>query len=295
METNYYSDIISPDSDRLLSSILFIRPPGDNHVILIVEGGTDFKFYSNCICDEKYILTSDFRDDISEGRKGKVIETIMKANEEGIEGVIGLIDADFDNLSNISTEENLYRTDTHDLEAMLIKSKRTLKKVLIRYSKDRCLIPDLDISKIQSIILSSSKYIGYALWCSNNYRWRIDFKKFPINQCIDNSCRLNIEKMCEILSKRATSGEISSTKIKLEVCKKLSEQWDIWQVCRGKEMIRVLAHYISFCLKNCSVRYDDLVHDLILAFEKDDFFKTNLYSSLMKWQNKNKNYLLFDM
>lgn len=295
MEDDYYSDITSPDSDRLLSSILFVRSPEDNHVILIVEGQTDFTFYSNCICNEKYVLPTDFRDDISEGRKGKVIETIMKANEEGIEGIIGLIDADFDNLSNFNIEENLYRTDTHDLEAMLIRSKRTLKKVLISYSKDRCLIPEHDISKIQSIILGSSKYVGYALWCSNNYGWRINFKKFPINQCMDDSCRLDIEKMCELLAKRATSNEISSEEIKLEVSKKLSKQWDMWQVCRGKEMVRVLAHYISYSLNNCSVRHDNLVHDLILAFEKEDFFKTNLYSSLMDWQSKNKDYLLFDI
>ena len=164
MENDDSFDMASPD--RLLSSILFIRPPKDNNAILIVEGNTDIKFYNSFVNDEKYVILSDVFDNfdgIRGGKKDKVIETIKMANKDGIKGIIGIVDADFDNLlDGIHIVDNLYRTDTHDLESMLLKSKKPLKKILKKYHKANHLITDTHVSETQTILLETSKYIGCA-------------------------------------------------------------------------------------------------------------------------------------
>ena len=296
MEVDNLIDMTS--SDRLLSSILFIRPPGDNNAILIVEGNTDTKFYNSFVCKGEYVLQPDvFIDliDANRGKKDKVIETIKKANEEGFKGIIGIIDADFDNLlEDICIVENLYRTDTHDLESLLLTSEKSLKKVLNRYYNVDHIIKDTDVLEIQNILLENSKYIGYALWCSNKYNWRINFKDFPIHICINDKykCELDLKKTFNYLIKKSSNNTLSQETIESEVNQKVSEKWDLWQVCRGKEMLRVLATYIKYNLKKHACGPDNLRDDLILAFNEKDFMNTNLYASMKQWEQKNRYYSL---
>ena len=290
MEVDDSFDTMS--SDRLLSSTLFIRSPKDNNAILIVEGDTDMKFYNSFVCDEKYLLKPDTLVDINDGKKEKVIEAIKKANEEGMKGIVGIVDADFDNLINVPFVENLYRTDTHDLESMLLKSERSLKKVLNIYHRVDHLIPDTDISNIQNILLETSKYIGHALWCSNECKWMINFKDFPINNFIDEKCNLDFKKTCEHLKMKSEDDTLSMKTIELEVDQKVSEKWDLWQVCRGKEMLRVLAEYIKHNIRRGTHGHDRLRMDFSLAFGNEDFMDTQLYESMRKWELNNRDYSL---
>lgn len=292
MQADDLLNMVSPD--RLLNETIFIRPPGDNSAILIVEGDSDVKFFRKFVKNEYYVLQPDSLIDIDEGRKVKVIETIKKANEENINGIIGIIDADFDNLIGFPQEENLYRTDTHDLESMLLKSKKAFKQILVKYAKADCLFSDNELAEVLKILLESSKYIGYALWCSNDYKWMVRFKDFPINECINDKHEIDIECMCEMLVNKSVNKAIDKELVKGEVCKKVIERWDLWQVCRGKEMLRVLAHYIKHDIKNVNIRPENLKEDLILAFDKDDLMSTSLYLSLRKWQDLNEKYVLIN-
>jgi len=297
MEADNLIDMTS--SDRLLSSILFIRPPRDNNAILIVEGNSDKRFYNYFVCKGEYILQPDVFIDlfaVNRGKKNQVIETIKKANEEGLEGIIGIIDADFDNLfDNVSIVENLYRTDTHDLESMLLKSKKSLKKVLNNYHMANHLMKDTEILEIHKILLDDSKYIGYALWCSIEYKWMINFQDFPINICLDKKCNLDLRKTFRCLKKKSPHSTLSQEIFESEVNQKVSEKRDLWQVCRGKEMLRVLATYIKYNIKKTgSCGHDNLRDDLILAFDEKDFMKTNLFASMKEWEQKNGYYSLFN-
>ena len=294
MENDDSFDMASPD--RLLSSILFIRPPKDNNAILIVEGNTDIKFYNSFVNDEKYVILSDVFDNfdgIRGGKKDKVIETIKMANKDGIKGIIGIVDADFDNLlDGIHIVDNLYRTDTHDLESMLLKSKKPLKKILKKYHKANHLITDTHVSETQTILLETSKYIGCALWCSNECQWMIDFENFPINICIDDKCNLDFEKTYDLLKRKSSEDTLSLETIESKVSRKVSENNDLWQICRGKEMLRVLAMYIKHNIKSGNYGYDNLRDDFILAFNEEDFKETILYMSMKEWEQQNENFSL---
>lgn len=282
-------------ADRLLSSTLFIRSPRDKNVILFVEGDTDKKFYNRFLCDQKYILKPDdfaVLFNINGGNKNKVIKAIKRANKEGRGGIVGIVDADFDNLNTVPFVENLYRTDTHDLESMLLKSENSLQNVLNRYCDANHLIPDTDISSIHNILLDISKYIGYALWCSNEWKWMIDFEGFPINKFIDEKCNFDSNEACIHLKRKSADDTLSLKTIELEVTQNISEKWDLWQVCRGKEMLRVLAEYIRHNIRSGTYSGDNLRDDFLLAFDNEDFKNTNLYMSMKTWEQKNRDYSL---
>ena len=295
MEVDGSFDMMS--ANRLLSSTLFIRPPKDNNAILIVEGNTDTIFYTSFVFDEKYLLQPDAfaslsNINISGGKKEKVIEAIKKANDEGMEGIIGIVDADFDNLGIVPFIENLYRTDTHDLESMLLKSEKSLQKVLNQYCNDDDLISSTEISNIHDILLESSKYIGHALWCSNVCKWMINFEGFPIDKFIDEKLDLDLKEACKLLKLRSKDDALSMETIETGVKQKVSEHWDLWQVCRGKEMLRVLAVYIKHNIRRGTHGHDRLRKDFLLAFDKEDFMDTQLYESILNWELNNRDYSL---
>ena len=295
MEVDNSFDMTS--SDRLVAETILIKSAGDNNAFLIVEGDIDKKFYNRFVCDQERVLKADvsaifFDININGGKKDKVIEAIKIVNEEGRKGIVGIIDSDFDNLNNVPLIENLYRTDTHDLESMLLKSEKSLKKVLDRYCNADNLIPDTHISSIQNILLDISKYIGYALWCSNECQWMIDFEGFPINKFIDEKCDFDLNEACKHLKRKSSDDTLSMGTIELEVIKKISEKWDLWQVCRGKEMLRVLAEYIRHNIRSGTYSGDNLRDDFLLAFDNEDFKNTNLYNSMKTWEQNNRYYSL---
>ena len=294
MEIDEPFDMLPPD--RLLSEILFMGSSGGTNVILFVEGDTDETFFKSFVCSEIYIRQVDgsaSRCGIDGGNKNRVIETIKKANNEGIKGIVGIVDADFDHLDTIPSVENLYRTDTHDLESMLIKSEKALKKVLIQYCGNKHEITDADITEIQNTVLKTSKYIGYALWCSMEYKWKIKLQEFPIHEFIDKKCNIDFKKACKCIIKKSVCDVPSLEIIESTVNEKISsENFDLWQVCRGKEMLRVLMMYIKHEFKRGALRPDNLRKDFLLAFDNEDFRNTNLYVSMKDWERKNRDYSL---
>lgn len=67
---------------------------------------------------------------------------------------------------------------------------------------------------------------------------------------------------------------------------------DLWQICRGKEILRVLVHYIKNEIGRQPLSHKDLLEDFLLAFGKEDFRNTNLYEELKAWEDTNKDYSL---
>lgn len=110
-------------------------------------------------------------------------------------------------MHDVPLDSNVYRTDFHDLEMMLVYSINALIKVLNRYSKLN-IITEEYASEIQDIALESSKFVGYALYCSNKNRWMLNFKEFPINKCMNEQCSVDINKVVKCLIIRSKSSEI---------------------------------------------------------------------------------------
>jgi len=59
-------------------------------------------------------------------------------------------------------------------------------------------------------------------------------------------------------------------------------------------MLGVLTHYIKHNVRRVNINNENLVEDLILAFDKDDLINTSLYLSLRGWQDQNNNYPLIN-
>lgn len=295
---------IASSVERQLSSILF-QPPGDNHAYLAIEGDTDYTLFTNLSVKPEYIINLGQFVDTPCGKKDKVIELITKANSEGFTGIIGIVDADFDHIKGYDSINNLYMTDFHDLETMLIYSITAFKRIVRSFLKEqescdtgltREDLSDEYIKDIQLSLLDSSKYVGCALYCSNEYGWMINFKNFPIDVCLNEDFSLDFDKMIKCLTRRVSSGHsVPEEIIKQEINKILGENFNLWQLCRGKELFRVFSKYIKKCDDIRSINYNAATMRMFFlhSFNKDDFALTQLYKSIKQWENRT-NYCLID-
>ena len=95
---------------------------------LIVEGKTaDFRFYRRFIDEQRCQI-------VPAHGKTNACDAITILEEDEFPGVLALVDADFWRLEGIDTpSSNVFLTDSHDLESMIVKSQ-ALEKVLSRFS-----------------------------------------------------------------------------------------------------------------------------------------------------------------
>ncbi|MDJ0650382.1 MAG: DUF4435 domain-containing protein, partial [Xenococcaceae cyanobacterium MO_188.B19] len=148
---------------------------------LLVEGTSDKKFYGNLIDCEKCQIVTVSGKPSSKFRVIQVLEILEKSN---FQGVLAIIDADFDNIQTPPHKSfNLLRTDTHDLETMLLKSLG-LEKVLREFGSEE------KITKfnreIRQVLINAGLPIGYLRWISQLENLNLTFNKIKFTKFIND-------------------------------------------------------------------------------------------------------------
>src|SRR6266498_2978114 len=109
-------------ADDILAELLMVRTQFKG-TLLILEGPTDCLFFDGLI-DASQCKT------IPGYGKERVVGVIEQVDKRQLPGILGIVDADFWHLEEISiSSPNLLVTDLHDLEMMLIES-RAFDKVI---------------------------------------------------------------------------------------------------------------------------------------------------------------------
>ncbi|MEH2247129.1 DUF4435 domain-containing protein [Nostoc sp.] len=105
--------------DRVANQIRLRRSTYTGN-FLLVEGSSDKTFYKRfvdkLVCE--LVETSG-----KPSSKQRAIDILKILEQSNFQGVLAIVDADFDRLETLLyTSYNLLRTDSHDLETMLINS-----------------------------------------------------------------------------------------------------------------------------------------------------------------------------
>ncbi|WP_416211827.1 DUF4435 domain-containing protein [Nostoc sp. DedQUE05] len=118
--------------DRVANQIR-LRRSTYTGTFLLVEGSSDKTFYKRfvdqLVCE--LVETSG-----KPSSKQRAIEILKILEQSNFQGVLAIVDADFDRLETLlNTSHNLLCTDSHDLETMLINSP-AFNKVLAEFGSE---------------------------------------------------------------------------------------------------------------------------------------------------------------
>ncbi|MFM7438848.1 MAG: DUF4435 domain-containing protein, partial [Snowella sp.] len=108
-------DSLTPERE---STAIRFRRSTFSGTFLLVEGSTDKVFYERFVNkNECEVITNSIPG------KQRVIQVLNILENSEFKGILAIVDADFDHLEfSLYNTPNLLRTDTHDLETMLLQS-----------------------------------------------------------------------------------------------------------------------------------------------------------------------------
>jgi hypothetical protein len=260
---------------------------------LLLEGSSD-KFLYGRFTDEvacELVVSSG---------KTWAIEVLVILEKSNFIGVLAIVDADFDRLESLLHQSsNLLRTDTHDLETMLIKSPALDKVLSIFGSEDKIKKFEKDV---RTILLEAGLFVGYFLWLSKSDNLNLTFDGIKFKEFIDDrTLQLNELKLINEVknkSKPEIKPLLSNTAdIQQRIAAKKNDSHDPWQVCRGHDLVEILSIRLRKALgsnkaSDVEPRSDDrkntLESQLMLAYEAVYFYQTQLYQDILDWESNNQ-------
>ncbi|MBL1211645.1 DUF4435 domain-containing protein [Geminocystis sp. GBBB08] len=278
--------------DRIANTIRQQKSTFEGNFIL-VEGDSDKKLYQN------FIDESNCRFQICKGKpssKQRVIQVLDILNKHEIKGIIGIVDADFDHLENTKyNHNNLFLTDYHDLEMMLINSP-ALDKLLIEFaSEDKLKKLKLDM---RQVLLNLSYELGYLRWISKCEQLNLTFNNLDYTKLLDiKRLTTDLDKLIQTVINKTQNYSISKEDLLNKINIKKSDILCKYQICCGHDMIEILSILLRKTIGSNNaneVSKDHLERSLRLAYEKVYFKETNLYVQIIEWQ-KNNLTIIFDI
>ncbi|QLE59099.1 DUF4435 domain-containing protein [Nostoc sp. TCL26-01] len=254
---------------------------------LLVEGSSDKIFYERFVDKLACALVSVSGKPSS---KLRVIEVLNILERSNFQGVLAIVDADFDHLGTLlHKSHNLIRTDTHDLETMLLKSS-ALDKVITEFASEEKITKfDRDI---RTALLEAGISIGYLLWISQIDGLNLTFDGLIFSRFIDEqTLQINEVRLIEEVKNKSQAFALKTKDLQKRLMEQKSSNHDPWQVCCGHDLVEILSLSLRKTIgsaKANDVEPNSLERNLRLAYEAVYFCKTQMYSSISIWESNNQ-------
>lgn len=273
--------------DRIANSIRLLRSDHEG-VFLIVEGHSDKLIY------ERLVNKQEVRITIASG-KNNAIKALSILEKENFRRVVAVIDADFSRIEQqISDSNNLFLTDEHDLEMMLIKSAAFDKLLKERGSEEKIAAFPKDI---RETLLKLGQEIGKLRLLSLRNKLDLKFEGLKFGKFIDKEkLSINIDELIRSIKNHSQKLSLDEQQIKQDLSVISDENHDPWQLCCGHDFISILAIALCKVLGTWNandVKKEDWERELRLAYELSYFYQTQIYQLMVNWQSNNHPYQIF--
>lgn len=258
-----------------------------SETFVLVEGTSDKTFY------QRFFDQSACRLEVTQGKpssKQRAIEILQNLEKSNFQGVIAIIDADFDHLLNsLYTSPNLFRTDTHDLETILIQSP-ALEKVVAEFGSEEK-ITQLN-RDIREVLITIGISVGYLRLISNSDGLNLTFTGISFSKFIDEkNWQFNLINMITEVKNKSKAFNLKNEEIEKRLNQEKSNNYDPWQVCCGHDLVEILSLGLRKVIgtnKATDVEVNSLERNLRLAYEAVYFRKTHLYLQISLWESNNQ-------
>ena len=266
--------------DRIANSIRLLRSDHEG-VFLIVEGHSDKLIY------ERLVNKQEVRITIASGKNNAIKALSILEKEDNFRRVVAVIDADFSRIEQqILDSNNLFLTDEHDLEMMLIKSAAFDKLLKERGSEEKIKAFTEDI---RETLLKLGQEIGKLRWLSLRNKLDLKSEGLKFVKFIDKEkLSINIDKLIRSIKNNSQKPSLDEQQIKQDLSVISDENHDPWQLCCGHDFIGILAIALCKVLGTWNandVKTEVLERELRLAYELSYFYQTQIYQLMINWQS----------
>jgi len=259
---------------------------------LVVEGDTDARFYKRLVDAEKCLVTPAHN-------KENVIQVLTILEGDNFAGLLAIVDADFDLLEGkIFTYWNIFLTDTHDLETMVLKSP-ALEKLLLEMGSES---KQENFRKkrgkeVREVLLEEGLHLGYLRWVSLQHNHALKFEGLNYRNFTDTiTLAVGQPELIKTVKNHSQKPQLSDQEIQQQIEAIRDETHDAWLVCCGHDLIGILSVGLHKALGSRNwgeIETEIIERNLRLAYESAWFRATKLHTSIKEWEERNSPFQVF--
>jgi len=278
-------------TDSYVANSVLMQRSQHKGCFCIVEGPDDKKLLRPLLDAKSCLLV------IAYGRENAE-KALAKLECEQDLSVLAITDADFDHLEGRSSpSKNLFRTDTHDFETLILLSPAAFKKLVSEFASDEKARAFGDDSQILDKLLAAATPLGCLRWLSAREKLSLRFKNLQFAPfVVQNAMAIDRSKLFEEVRNHSQRFDLSDSFLSQGIDELLARNPEALQVCCGHDIVEILSVLLRKALgteKASDVTADRLSSSLRLSYERSAFEKTTLHSSLRKWEADHQPLALF--
>lgn len=262
------------------------NPNQRDKVVIWVEGN-DKRIYGNFFKENMVIFKGGGGCAELENSHNKLITMIPSQKQKSII----IRDADFKRLEkeDILTNTNIFYTDGHDLEMMMIKSKKVRERICVTYECPNCR------NDFYDSIFDTLELLSYFKWYNYHYNRCYCFESLKIQDNLTNGILSDLKKIIDKLYLHSNSSWKKRYNKPFEainpedVSKFIKEHpsVDRYELTNGHDFLNGLCWQIKNKTQKYALNEERLKDPIIASFDLSEFQKTSLYKSLSNWGEKN--------
>jgi len=272
-------------ADRVANRIRLLRSQFSG-AFLIVEGDKDKRIYG------RFIMAEACRLEVAHSRENAISAALILERERFV-GVLAIVDADFDVLeSRIFSSSNIFITDTHDLETMMLKSP-ALEKLLMEIGSETKLDEFVKVrgKELREALLEECLNLGYLRLVSLRHGHALKFEGLKYRDFTDlTTLTINQSRLIKTVKNHSQKLKLSDRELQRQIETIRDEKHDKWHVCCGHDLIGILSIGLRKAIgsrDSKEVEPEIIERSLRLAYESAWFRDTKLYASIKAWEGIN--------
>ncbi len=227
------------------------------------------------------------------------VQVLMILEGDNFVGALAIVDADFDLLEGkVLTSRNIFLTDTHDLETMILRSP-ALEKLLLEIGSESKQdgFRKKEGKEVREALLGEGQHIGYLRWVSLRHGHALKFEGLNYRDFTNlSTLTVNQSKLIRIVKNHSQKPQLLDHEIQQQIEAIRDEAHNKWPVCCGHDLIGLLSVGLHKALGSRDwgeVKMEIIERSLRLAYEYAWFLDTQLYASIREWEDINSPFQVF--
>lgn len=261
-----------------------IKPENQDKVVVWVEG-KDWRVYRGFFDPDKIIEAGKVGcKQIIEGHRK------LKSKEPNKKSIV-IVDSDFNRLEgkDLDADPNIFYTDGHDVEMMMMMSKKVRHRLSITFEFAK------DCEHYFDEVFHDLHLLSYFKWYDHHHKRCYSYKPLgKVQQSQENLHNLEwIENKLHACSKLQWESSNHSTPfvpIAVDDVRKFINEHapvDRYEITNGHDFYNRLCLHIKKMNKEYTRDEDSLKDSVLTSFDNEQFEKTKLHKSLRSWCDKN--------
>jgi hypothetical protein len=246
----------------------FTNPESKNKIFVLLEGDSDVRLY------RKLYPHPRLKVETIPGGKTQ-LERGLRILNVNFAHLVGIRDADFAHLASEQPSlPNLFLTDLHDTEMMMVASDDTFAVIAHEFTN----LDQPAQMALRQQLLTALSPMGYLRWYNERAGLGIAFEKLSFGTLFDfANMKLPLEAF---LRRHFTDDRV--TEIIQEVEGMHQAEHDSYQLCNGHDFLKVLALYLT-SLNPRGVNEQNIASHFRVAYTFAAFARTQLHQLFMAW------------